>query len=681
MSIENKERRQKIPTRVLLVRILALFLAFLMVGGTLFSIIVYLLPYNVSAVEPKEGDPLISAGIQYGEDVTTGYTVSSTYGFTLGLTVINEGSKSFTPLFDTSVTTVSAVVDKNLIRYGTDYSVASDTTGIYIGVYHIEAGGRVSTYAECESLLSTVRSYISGTNYYAFPAYINGTFRVYVSDFSTREKAETAMGNLSSLTSALSCRIVGEGAKSVALTDSYNDRIIFEYEDSTTSYMGIEAICPQYETQYIRTPDSRLYPGVLSFKRSGDIPDGIAVTNVVNVETYVTGVLPWEIGNSWNSEVQRAFAIAARTFVYNNLGRHFSSYGFDVCNGQHCQAYLGCSRTNDNVIGATVASKGMVVSYEGVLCALFYSAVSGGETVTPGGAWGGSDAPYPYIQSIKTPWEQYTDHSEGVWTAEVSPTELASYLYSKGYYNLTGSYISSITINSTHKDTGYIDSITYTDNLGNSQTVTTTDGVRSSLSKYVNSSNFVIGRGSIEYSYEVVTDLTCVVAGIVTGPTGPAFPDLFDSLSLGSVNAVTDEGNKNGAQDSLVAITGYGRRAITSENVSVLTADGYKKLLDLIASGNAPKPENPGGNIVLDNTGNLTSKDLAINAKTKTITETYTAAGGSDYFVFAGKGWGHGVGISQFGANDLGNAGVPAELILKTYMPGTTISHISEIGR
>ena len=47
--------------------------------------------------------------------------------------------------------------------------------------------------------------------------------------------------------------------------------------------------------------------------------------------------------------------------------------------------------------------------------------------------------------------------------------------------------------------------------------------------------------------------------------------------------------------------------------------------------------------------------------------------------IFAGKGWGHGVGISQYGTLNLANAGVSAEMILSTYFPGTQILPYSEI--
>jgi len=43
------------------------------------------------------------------------------------------------------------------------------------------------------------------------------------------------------------------------------------------------------------------------------------------------------------------------------------------------------------------------------------------------------------------------------------------------------------------------------------------------------------------------------------------------------------------------------------------------------------------------------------------------------YFVFTGRGWGHGVGLSQWGAMAMAREGWTAERILAHYYPGTVI--------
>ena len=44
-----------------------------------------------------------------------------------------------------------------------------------------------------------------------------------------------------------------------------------------------------------------------------------------------------------------------------------------------------------------------------------------------------------------------------------------------------------------------------------------------------------------------------------------------------------------------------------------------------------------------------------------------------DTFIFRGSGWGHGVGLSQWGTLALAKAGWNAERILELYYPGTDV--------
>ncbi|MGL4791578.1 MAG: hypothetical protein ACRCW1_09235, partial [Anaerotignaceae bacterium] len=52
---------------------------------------------------------------------------------------------------------------------------------------------------------------------------------------------------------------------------------------------------------------------------------------------------------------------------------------------------------------------------------------------------------------------------------------------------------------------------------------------------------------------------------------------------------------------------------------------------------------------------------------------THTAAYADGVFVFEGKGAGHGVGMSQYGANGMAKAGYTYNEILKHYYTGITI--------
>jgi SpoIID/LytB domain protein len=57
---------------------------------------------------------------------------------------------------------------------------------------------------------------------------------------------------------------------------------------------------------------------------------------------------------------------------------------------------------------------------------------------------------------------------------------------------------------------------------------------------------------------------------------------------------------------------------------------------------------------------------------------TPAAGAAADDFVFTGRGWGHGVGMSQWGAWQAAREGVPFEDILAFYYPGTTLESLSD---
>jgi stage II sporulation protein D len=50
-------------------------------------------------------------------------------------------------------------------------------------------------------------------------------------------------------------------------------------------------------------------------------------------------------------------------------------------------------------------------------------------------------------------------------------------------------------------------------------------------------------------------------------------------------------------------------------------------------------------------------------------------------FIFDGKGWGHGVGLSQWGMHDMAAAGYKYDEILKTYYTGISIERSTNIRR
>jgi SpoIID/LytB domain protein len=93
---------------------------------------------------------------------------------------------------------------------------------------------------------------------------------------------------------------------------------------------------------------------------------GLAIVNVVDLEDYVAGVVPYEIGASSPPEALRVQAVIARTEAVN-AGRRHAADAFDICNTTHCQVYLGAAReiATPAVREAVDATAGEVLWYGG----------------------------------------------------------------------------------------------------------------------------------------------------------------------------------------------------------------------------------------------------------------------------------------------------------------------------
>jgi len=56
----------------------------------------------------------------------------------------------------------------------------------------------------------------------------------------------------------------------------------------------------------------------------------------------------------------------------------------------------------------------------------------------------------------------------------------------------------------------------------------------------------------------------------------------------------------------------------------------------------------------------------------------FTVKREGDGFRFTGRGWGHGVGLCQWGAIQMGKEGKSYRQILAHYYPGTTLEHLPD---
>lgn len=88
------------------------------------------------------------------------------------------------------------------------------------------------------------------------------------------------------------------------------------------------------------------------------------LVNEVDLEDYLKGVLPGEIPSSFSPESLKAQAVVARTYAFRCLGKHRDE-GYDFCNTQHCQVYLGYDYEKEKLNQAIEATRGIIIEYDG----------------------------------------------------------------------------------------------------------------------------------------------------------------------------------------------------------------------------------------------------------------------------------------------------------------------------
>ena len=624
------------------VKIMVWVLVVLMAGSCAILALQFL--FKVGAAEPApEAPDYVTAGLMYGSDVTVGFETVSTVGFCVSAADIGA-DEPLTELYTIENKKISVVCDDSLSKSAYTYSVLKGNKDCAIGGYHLEVYEDFTTLADAEAMLERIRAGLAaeGSDMQPFLAYINGVYKVRLGNFAARPGVAEHAATIPNLKTEITMVAALPSDTGVSVVDPATDEILFEFDDGGKTALALTALPKDGEKQYLRTPAKRLYDGAFVYSRykTADV-DGVQLVNLLPLEDYIAGVVPYEISPTWDYEALRAFAITVRSYTARGRRRH-RDYGFDLCNTTHCQVYRGIGSANDNVYAAVAATKGMVLTYEGSIVPAYYSSSTGGYTAGGNDTWGGSEA--AYLTPTYTPWERYSEYANGLWSVEVDAAELAEHLRNKGYTALTGQRITDIQINSFSGDGPYVYSITYTDSDGNSQTITRCDKVRTSISKYVNSANFVVGRGSVTRSYEKVVSIRQDSPFSFT--TGGYLPlvDAEDAARGAALSVLTGAEKTATEESRLTMLTGSGEATVTAGDARVAIGDS----LVYASTGNTP-------GVILTQ-----------------VTETLTAENPQN-FIFAGKGWGHGVGISQYGTKDLADAGVPAEQILTLYFPKTTI--------
>jgi len=346
---------------------------------------------------------------------------------------------------------------------------------------------------------------------------------------------------------------------------------------------------------------------------------GFSVVNVIDVESYLRGVLKIEVNPAWPMEALKAQAVIARTYALRQAGRHGKD-GFDLCATTHCQAYRGMSAEDPKTDRAVEETRGIVVFYGSQLAQTFYFADGAGWTADVSTVWGGG---VPYLNCRPEPVSYETPHSR--WKATLSQEAMQKAM--KAMKIQVGAVLE---VRPSEKDRG--NRVTQLEVRGTERTVS----VKGHAFRMAAGSNVI--RSTL---FDIAPAQGQVPVNLPSSQSGIPSPLQAQPASVG--------------EDPLVTLTRQG--AFSSTELMDMLLHPEKRDEYIKKAGGKPTSANP--------PRTLPSPPAPVVYRTENVPA---------FFEFYGKGWGHGVGLSQWGAKALSEQGWDYKSILSHYYPGTTLS-------
>ncbi|OHD55418.1 MAG: hypothetical protein A2Y33_11515 [Spirochaetes bacterium GWF1_51_8] len=152
--------------------------------------------------------------------------------------------------------------------------------------------------------------------------------------------------------------------------------------------------------------DGNAYRGTLRITNTGE---ELWVLNIIDIESYLYGVVAAEVPATWSIEALKAQAVAARTYaLFDIMLARQSGQSFDVFADTRSQVYNGISQENKFAVAAVELTHGEVIEFDGKIIQAFFHACSGGMTEDGSYVFGNQKT---YLSSVSSPYSQkVNDH-------------------------------------------------------------------------------------------------------------------------------------------------------------------------------------------------------------------------------------------------------------------------------
>ncbi|WP_231506189.1 SpoIID/LytB domain-containing protein [Paenibacillus sp. UNC451MF] len=411
------------------------------------------------------------------------------------------------------------------------------------------------------------------------------------------------------------------------------------------------------DTVTVRERSERAYRGILEVSRFNS---KLAVINELPMDQYLASVISSELNKDWPVEALKAQAVAARTYVLKQGVKYQIAH---VSDSTVDQAYQGAGAEFASALTAIQATQGEVLKDKsGLISPLFYSN-AGGMTAESTEVWGNKVA---YLQSVPSP-DDGAEKGKAVWYRIVLPNGKTGYIHSSyardtgeknaaglPYYVSTGTGVS-------------VRPAPFVDNASNPASFKVDIGDRFVVfDQAIESNAFSWIRGPYDadkLKEKVNTVLGQPISGTLDkleiskrGESGrviemkangqvlkPAYPDALRTLL-------------NSLPSTRFDIEETGRYTILGANNAVRSQSAASPSIYVATGGAATQAATASQIFVLngDNKAKLADKQ--------------------SQYIFRGTGYGHGLGMSQWGARGYAELGYDYKKILQTYYVGVSIT-------
>lgn len=152
-----------------------------------------------------------------------------------------------------------------------------------------------------------------------------------------------------------------------------------------------------------RAGKAAIYRGTFELTKTAK-DDKFSLINVLDLESYLRGVVPNEMPVSFGLEALKAQTITARNYVLKPRENNY--HNFDVCDSVACQVYFGAGTEQSLSDRAIVETENIVAMYDGELILALYSSTAGGHTESYENAFSDPNAktfpapPIPYLKGV-----------------------------------------------------------------------------------------------------------------------------------------------------------------------------------------------------------------------------------------------------------------------------------------